>query len=152
MRVSEFIRQYRRFADDLSPLISYFEKYGQPHLAEILSKSYVHEERPLLTDRQINFRLSVEGNVPHRLYNYVERRELIRDLEEIGFGLSFMDLLVVARVAWLQKFCAVVQRCSVGVFLSPFILQFFLLQPFVTAVALARNFFQHIFLSFHEQL
>ncbi|VDK37753.1 unnamed protein product [Gongylonema pulchrum] len=148
MRVSEFIRQYRRFADDLSPLISYFEKYGQPHLAEILSKSYVHEERPLLTDRQINFRLSVEGNVPHRLYNYVERRELIRDLEEffnssdcsfvratdftiqddllqIGFGLSFMDLLVVARVAWLQKFCAVVQRCSVGVFLSPFIFQFY---------------------------
>ncbi|VDN41353.1 unnamed protein product [Gongylonema pulchrum] len=88
LRVSEFIRQYRRFADDLSPLISYFEKYGQPHLAEILSKSYVHEERPLLTDRQINFRLSVEGNVPHRLYNYVERRELIRDLEEVLIRLA----------------------------------------------------------------
>ncbi|MCP9258408.1 Cell death protein 4 [Dirofilaria immitis] len=57
LRVMEFIRQYRKSANALDPLITYFEKYGQKHLAHLLSKDYIPEDRPLLTVAELEDRL-----------------------------------------------------------------------------------------------
>lgn len=118
LRVSEFIRQYRRSANDLEPLVSYFEKYGQKHLASILSRNYLQNDRPLLTEKQINFRLSVDANVPHRLYNYVERNALIQSLEKLLIELASRDQfwLVISGFAGCGKSCLaaeVLRSCPV---------------------------------------
>ncbi|KHN74047.1 Cell death protein 4 [Toxocara canis] len=82
-RVLEFVRQYRRSASNLDALISFFEHYGQFHLATALSTTVVPEERSLLSEHNLHTCLLRESNVPGRLKNYVKREELIENLRFI---------------------------------------------------------------------
>uniref|UniRef100_A0A915Q4G0 NB-ARC domain-containing protein n=1 Tax=Setaria digitata TaxID=48799 RepID=A0A915Q4G0_9BILA len=91
LRVMEFIRQYRKSANTLDPLITYFEKYGQKHLAHLLSKDYVPEERPLLTSDALEDRLFLEGNVPRLPFYRVLRADLLEKLKDLLIDLSTQD-------------------------------------------------------------
>ncbi|VDN87021.1 unnamed protein product [Brugia pahangi] len=88
LRVMEFIRQYRKSANTLDPLIAYFEKYGQKHLAHVLSKNYLPEERSLLTPTALEDRLFREGNVPRLPFYRVLRVNLLEKLESLLVNLS----------------------------------------------------------------
>lgn len=85
----EFIRQYRKSANALDPLITYFEKYGQQHLACLLSKDYIPEDRPLLTQDALENRLFLEGNVPKLPFYRVLRMSLLEKLKDLLIDLSF---------------------------------------------------------------
>ncbi|KAL4003804.1 NB-ARC domain family protein [Acanthocheilonema viteae] len=91
LRVMEFIRQYRKSATSLDPLITYFEKYGQQHLAHLLSKDYVPEDRPLLTPDALEDRLFLEGNVPRLPFYRVLRINLLEKLKDLLVDLSSRD-------------------------------------------------------------
>uniref|UniRef100_A0A0R3S630 NB-ARC domain-containing protein n=1 Tax=Elaeophora elaphi TaxID=1147741 RepID=A0A0R3S630_9BILA len=91
LRVMEFIRQYRKSANALDPLITYFEKYGQKHLAHILSKNYIPEDRPLLTPGALEDRLFLEGNVPRLPFYRVLRVNLLEKLKNLLVDLSSRD-------------------------------------------------------------
>lgn len=84
----EFIRQYRKSANALDPLITYFEKYGQKHLAHLLSKDYIPEDRPLLTPDALEDRLFLEGNVPRLPFYRVLRVNLLEKLKNLLIDLS----------------------------------------------------------------
>ncbi|EJD73880.1 hypothetical protein LOAG_18733 [Loa loa] len=91
LRVMEFIRQYRKSANTLNPLITYFEKYGQKHLAQLLSKDYIPEERPLLAPNVLEDRLFREGNVPRLPFYRVLRVNLLEKLKNLLIDLSSQD-------------------------------------------------------------
>ncbi|VIO92632.1 Caspase recruitment domain containing protein [Brugia malayi] len=91
LRVMEFIRQYRKSANALDPLIAYFEKYGQKHLAHLLSKNYLPDERTLLTPTALEDRLFREGNVPRLPFYRVLRVNLLEKLESLLVNLSSQD-------------------------------------------------------------
>lgn len=74
------MRQYRRSANNLDALISFFQHYGQFHLANALSAVVVPEDRCLLSEQGLHTRLLRESNVPGRLKNYVKREELVENL------------------------------------------------------------------------
>lgn len=84
----EFIRQYRKSANTLHPLIKYFQKYGQKHLAHLLSKDYTPENRPLLTPSALEDRLFQEGNVPRLPFYRVLRVNLLGKLKDLLVDLS----------------------------------------------------------------
>ncbi|VDM98254.1 unnamed protein product [Thelazia callipaeda] len=91
LRVMEFLRQYRKAANSLDPLIKYFEQYGQKHLACLLSKEYVPDERPLLSSNDLEDRLFKDGHVP-RLPSYcIMRTNLLEKLKNLLIDLSFRD-------------------------------------------------------------
>ncbi|CAG9529491.1 unnamed protein product [Cercopithifilaria johnstoni] len=91
LRVMEFIRQYRKSANALDPLIAYFEKYGQQHLAHLLSKDYIPEDQPLLTSDALEDRLFLEGNVPRLPFYRVLRANLLEKLKNLLVDLSSQD-------------------------------------------------------------
>lgn len=88
LRVMEFIRQYRKSANTLGPLITFFEKYGQQHLAHLLSKDYIPEDRPLLTSSALENKLFLEGNVPRLPFYSVLRPNLLEKLKDLLVDLS----------------------------------------------------------------
>uniref|UniRef100_A0A915AGL9 CARD domain-containing protein n=3 Tax=Parascaris univalens TaxID=6257 RepID=A0A915AGL9_PARUN len=79
-RVLEFVRQYRRSANNLDALISFFQHNGQFHLANALSTVVIPEDRCLLSERSLYMRFLKESNVPGRLKNHVKREELLENL------------------------------------------------------------------------
>ncbi|VDK84411.1 unnamed protein product [Onchocerca ochengi] len=90
LRVIEFIRQYRKSANTLDPLIAYFKKFGQKHLAYLLSKDYIPEDRPLLAPDALKNRL-FEGNVPGLPFYHVLRVNLLEKLKNLLIDLSSRD-------------------------------------------------------------
>lgn len=91
-RVLEFIRQYRVSAESLSDLISFFEHYGQPHLANELKKEVSFNDKQVLSKSSYHFLKN--SNLPYSISSSVVREKQMTKLRDILIIQSEKGLLL----------------------------------------------------------